>query len=108
MSAADLETRRLTFLEAFPPDRLPTLTVDDLMQFVHGDAPKTGLFYELEFGALGDGFGSIAGGSSLKFKVYRASDGTGYRKKQPGSNASMPCSDAEAETLDLFHKCRIV
>lgn len=93
-----LEQRRHAFLEKYPPDALSSLTGDALMRFVHGDRAKSGLFYDLEFGQPWNDFGSVAGGSALKFKVYRAGDGTGYKKKGPG-NVPVPCTNAEAEQM---------
>ena len=79
-------------------ERLAGRTGGDLMRLIHGDRPRSGLFYDLEFAEEYAPFGSIGGGSALKFKVYRAADGTGYRKKGPG-NVPIPCSDAEAERM---------
>jgi 5-methylcytosine-specific restriction protein B len=104
LSPEMIEAKRQAFLTKFPPSSLATLSGDALMAFFHegiGEGGKTtfngkkGLFYELEFGADAEPFGGIAGGSALKYKIYRAADGTGYRKKGQG-NVPVPCSDAEA------------
>jgi 5-methylcytosine-specific restriction protein B len=100
----EIERRRQAFVAAYPPDSLEGLAGAELMRFVHGDQPKTGLFYDLEFGEAGAGFGGVAGGSALKFGVYRAADGSGYRRRGAGA-APIPCSDVEAEvmTAEIVH-----
>src|SRR5205807_1856663 len=74
------------------------LSGTDLLRAVHGDGRRDGLFYDLEFAEAYAPFGNIGGGSALKFKVYVAGDGSGYRKKGP-RNLPVPCSEAEAERM---------
>lgn len=92
-----VERRRRRFLEEFAPKRLSELRGQDLLRFVHGDGSSKGLFYELEFGPLGDGLGSVAGGSSLKFKVWRGQDGQWKRK----GKGNYPVSTTEEDALEI-------
>jgi hypothetical protein len=96
----EVQWRRESFLAKYPPEALVNLSPPDLMRMVHGDEAERGLFYDLEFAEQFSVFGSIAGGSALKFKVYRAGDGSGYKRK--GLNAfPTSCSEAEAERLTV-------
>ena len=83
--ADEIERRRDRFLARYAPDLLAKLAGDALLAAVHGDGPRSGLFYDLEFAEQYATFGSIGGGSALKFKVYTAGDGSGYRKKGRGN-----------------------
>src|SRR5438067_1778662 len=94
----EIDRRRDLFLTRYPPELLVKLRGNDLLEAVHGDGPRTGLFYDLEFADLYAPFGNIGGGSALKFKVYRAGDGSGYKKKGRG-NVPVACSQAEAERM---------
>jgi len=104
----ELDRRRDTFLAKYSPDLLITLSGNELLEIVHGNEPRSGLFYDLEFADVYAPFGSISGGSALKFKVYKAADGSGYKKKGQ-SNVPVPCSDAEAvrmttDIVGMLHK----
>ena len=93
-SVEQIEGIRAKFLDRFGPQVLQAASGKDLLEIVHGDGFSKGMFYDLEFGNTADTFGSVAGGSSLKYKVYRAADGA-FRRKGAGSTP-VPCSETEA------------
>jgi 5-methylcytosine-specific restriction enzyme B len=108
LTPADIDQRRETFLAKYSIDHLVKLAGSDLLETVHGNGSCSGMFYDLEFADTYTTFGRIGGGSSLKFKVYAAGDGSGYKKKGQG-NVPVPCSDAEAarmtaEIVSMLHK----
>lgn len=62
------------FRERFGPDRLGALSGMELLDTMHLHGSKDSLVYWLEFKndeELPDAFGSIAGGSALKFGIYK-------------------------------------
>ena len=71
---AQLDQYFATFRARFGPDRLAALDGEPLLEAMHGQGGKDSLAYWLEFKnddefpAL---FGSIAGGSALKFGVFK-------------------------------------
>lgn len=93
----ELEKKREQFLSDFAPEKLKDLKGQELLYFFHGAEKRQGLFYQLEFGSVCEGFGSVAGGSALKFKVYRGEDGEWRLKGK--SNFSVLCSEAEATAM---------
>jgi 5-methylcytosine-specific restriction protein B len=86
---AQLEQYYSTFRERFGPQRLASLDGEALLETMHDHGNRDSLVYWLEFKndeefpAL---FGSIAGGSALKFGIYRRKETgmwtTGIPKKQ--------------------------
>ena len=52
--------RRDAFLAKSLPDLLVNLSGHQLLEAVHGDGPRTGLFYDLEFAELYTPFGKSA------------------------------------------------
>lgn len=90
----EIAAARADFLTRFSPDELSRLQGDALLTFFHGNGQHTGLFYELEFGKSAEPFGNVAGGSALKFKIYRGSDGL-WKKKGPG-NVPIVCTESDA------------
>ena len=93
-SLTAVEGVRTSFLERFGPERLRDAKGRDLLDIVHGDGVVKGMFYDLEFGGTAANYGGVAGGSALKFKVYRSTEGE-FRRKGIGA-APAPCSDQEA------------
>lgn len=98
LPASSVEDERLRLLSQFPPNRLATLRGRELLEFFHGQQPREGLFYNLEYG--GTNLGNIWGGSSLKFKVYRAENGE-WRMKGKG-NVPVPCSQEQAISITEY------
>lgn len=63
-----------TFRQRFGPDALKRLDGEELLNAVHAHGSRDSLVYWLEFkndDEFPDLFGSIAGGSALKFGIYR-------------------------------------
>ncbi|MCK4815713.1 AAA family ATPase, partial [bacterium] len=66
-----------TFRESFGPEILHTLDGQDLLEKMHAHGNQDSLVYWLEFKddeELPAVFGSIAGGSALKFGIYRSNE----------------------------------
>lgn len=84
-----LETYRTNFRRRFGPERLARLEGTELLIAVHEHGSHDSLVYWLEFKNDEDFaavFGSIAGGSALKFGIYRRKETgewmTGYAARQ--------------------------
>ena len=74
LSQSQLEECYRTFREKFGPDVLRALDGEALLNTVHDHSNRDSLVYWLEFkndDELPARFGSIAGGSALKFGIYR-------------------------------------
>jgi 5-methylcytosine-specific restriction enzyme B len=74
LSKAQLEGYYETFRKRFGPDQLKTLDGEALLEFMHAHGNHDSLVYWLEFKddeEFPARFGSIAGGSALKFGIYR-------------------------------------
>lgn len=78
---AQLEKHYATFRNRFGPDALKGLDGEALLEFIHGHGNKDSMVYWLEFKNDDEfdtkRFGSIAGGSALKFRVFRRKE-TGH------------------------------
>src|SRR4051812_36201205 len=77
LSAEQIRAKIENFRRRFAPERLQALHGAELLEAMHQHGNKDSLVYWLEF--KGDdefprAFGSIAGGSALKFGIYRRSD----------------------------------
>lgn len=90
-----------TFTQRFSPDHLRRLDGEALLMELHGRASHDALVYWLEF--KNDPtfetrlFGSIAGGSALKFGIYQRTDDQGwYVSAAGGPGAQRKVSLAEA------------
>lgn len=73
-SRSDLERCYATFRSRFGPEILKGLDGEALLDFVHNHGNTASLVYWLEFkndDEMPAIFGSIAGGSALKFGVYK-------------------------------------
>lgn len=92
------------FRSKFGPDVLQAMDGEALLNAMH-DTEKTSLVYWLEFkndDELPDWFGSIAGGSALKFGIYRRKD-TG--KWMSGSSQKQTILSTQ-EAIDMARKHR--
>lgn len=77
------------FRDRFGPDRLSRVNGEELLELIHNHSKKNSLVYWLEFkndDEFPAAFGSIAGGSALKFIIYRRKETgvwmTGHPTKQ--------------------------
>ena len=75
LNAEQLSACYATFREQFGPERLQALSGERLLTTMHAHGSQDSLVYWLEFRndeALPAAFGSIGGGSALKFGIYRS------------------------------------
>lgn len=75
LNAEQLSACYATFREQFGPERLQALSGERLLTAMHAHGSQDSLVYWLEFKndeALPAAFGSIGGGSALKFGIYRS------------------------------------
>lgn len=97
LSKAQLETYCATFRRRFGPEVLATLDGEALLTTMHEHGNRDSLVYWLEFKNddefPGLPFGSIAGGSALKFGLYKRNETgawmTGSPKKQVDRSQQM-------------------
>lgn len=98
-SEEQLATFYQTFQLKFAPEVLAGLEGEDLLNFMHDHGNKDSLVYWLEFkhDDVFDTkrFGSIAGGSALKFRIFRRKE-SGFWQVSDGSNRPKTISTDEA------------
>ena len=102
MTVAQIGEQLAKFRDRFGPPRLQALDGEALLQFMHGrqQGPEKCLMYWLEFkddeDFRGPRFGSIAGGSALKFGIFqRAADAT-WITGSPQDQIVLSVADASA------------
>ena len=82
------------FRERFPPDRLARLDGVELLEEMHGRTTKDSLVYWLEFKQDTTfetrRYGSISGGSALKFVVYQRADDNAWYSGSPRKMVELP------------------
>jgi hypothetical protein len=95
-----------TFRGRFGPEVLKGLDGEALLQLMHGRSNRDSLVYWLEF--KGDAefpeiFGSIAGGSALKFGLYFRNETTAPARSRPCRRPRVvhPCLQNEVSPFDL-------
>ncbi|WNG15840.1 AAA family ATPase [Cystobacter fuscus] len=104
-SRAQLEGFYALFRERFGPERLLQLDGDELLSLMHDHGRRDGLVYWLEFKddeefpAI---FGSIAGGSALKFGIYRRKETGAWMTGSPTNQREL--SQSEAVRLAQRHR----
>lgn len=85
------------FRQKFSPDRLSNIDGEELLDYMHNTSNRNSLVYWLEFKnddefpAL---FGSIAGGSSLKFGLYRRRETGQWTTGSPQNQRVLSISEA--------------
>jgi 5-methylcytosine-specific restriction protein B len=88
------------FRERFGPDRLKSLDGEALLNTMHAHGNQDSLVYWLEFKSDAEfptrQFGSIAGGSALKFGLYRNKDSGEWMAGHPTNQIILPLADAIA------------
>ena len=109
---SDVDTQRLLslFQERFGLQMLRGLTGEKLLQFMHGGS-KDSLAYWLEFKNDEEfdtrRFGSIAGGSALKFRLFQRK-ATGHWQAANSSNYPEDISLSRAVEMAESHKSQLV
>jgi 5-methylcytosine-specific restriction enzyme B len=87
-SREKLQEYYATFRAHFAPDRLRQLDGEELLNTMHAHGNRDSLVYWLEFKndeEFPEGFGSIAGGSALKFGIYRKKETGAWMTGHPSS-----------------------
>jgi 5-methylcytosine-specific restriction protein B len=110
LPAAEVERQLATFRDRFGPDRLAAWSGADLLERMHGRSNPDSLVYWLEFKSDDEldtrQFGSIAGGSALKYGLYKSNqDGTwriGASSAQEVISESRAAALAEAQRDELL------
>ena len=87
-----------TFRRRFSPDRLKNLDGEALLEEIHNHSNRDSLVYWLEFKNdeefPGMTFGSIAGGSALKFGIYRRKETGIWMKGSPQNQQELSIEEA--------------
>ncbi|WNG25356.1 AAA domain-containing protein [Cystobacter fuscus] len=108
-SRAQLEGFYALFRERFGPERLRQLDGDELLSLMHDHGRRDGLVYWLEFKddeefpAI---FGSIAGGSALKFGIYRRKETGAWMTGSPTNQREL--SQSEAVRIAQRHRDQLL
>ena len=87
------------FRQRFGPERLAGLAGTALLEAMHLHGSKDSLVYWLEFkndAELPDAFGSIAGGSALKFGIYRRKENGAWMAGPPLAQTELSLDQAVA------------
>src|SRR5690242_12902997 len=89
LSRAELQRNYNVFRREFGPEVLRSLEGEDSLERMHATGNRDSLSYWLEFKNddtfRGYSFGSISGGSALKFGVYRRAENGSWATKGAGS-----------------------
>ena len=86
-----------TFRSRFAPERLLKLEGEELLNTIHAHGNRDSLVYWLEFKndeEFPEGFGSIAGGSALKFGIYRRKETGVWTTGSPTDQKEISVEDA--------------
>ncbi len=97
------------FREKFGPDALMALDGEDLLNYMHNHSSHDSLVYWLEFKDDSEFpaiFGSIAGGSALKFGIYRRKETGKWMKGHPTKQVEL--SIDEAVSIAKMHREQLV
>jgi len=88
------------FRERFGPERLQSLDGETLLNTMHAHGSKDSLVYWLEFKSDAEfptrQFGSISGGSALKFGLYKNTDSGEWMAGHPTNQNTLSINDAVA------------
>lgn len=96
-SREKLQEYYATFRSHFAPDRLRQLDGEELLNTIHAHGNRDSLVYWLEFKndeEFPEGFGSIAGGSALKFGIYRKKETGAWMTGHPSSQKELSVDEA--------------
>lgn len=108
LSSEGLQRAYATFRQRFGPEILRGLSGEALLEVVKGNG-RDGLVYWLEFkddDEFPDHFGSIAGGSALKYVVYRRRETGAWTTGSP--QAQREISTAEAVIIATSHRDQLL
>jgi 5-methylcytosine-specific restriction protein B len=108
-SREKLQEYYATFRAHFAPERLRQLDGEELLNAIHAHGNRDSLVYWLEFKndeEFPEGFGSIAGGSALKFGIYRKKETGAWMTGHPSSQKEL--SIAEAIEIARTHRDQLV
>ncbi len=98
------------FRERFGPERLKSLDGEVLLNTMHAHGNQDSLVYWLEFKSDAEfptrQFGSIAGGSALKFGLYRSKDSGEWMAGHPSKQVAL--SLADAITIARKHRDQLI
>ena len=86
-----------TFRGRFAPEKLLQLDGEELLNTIHAHGNRDSLVYWLEFKndeEFPEGFGSIAGGSALKFGIYRRKETGAWTTGSPTDQKEISVADA--------------
>lgn len=108
---AQLKGYYATFRKRFGPAVLAGLDGEPLLEFMHDHSNRDSLVYWLEFKSDEEfdtkRFGSIAGGSALKFRVFRRKE-TGHWQAADQSNYPMDISVDDASGIAREHRDQLL
>ena len=100
LRTAELQAQIRTFQERFPADRLSRLQGEELLLDLHGRESKDSLVYWLEFkrddSFRTKTFGSISGGSAVKFGIWQAAQDQRWYVRDGKVNRALQLSEAIA------------
>ena len=98
------------FRERFGPERLKSLDGEVLLNTMHSHGNQDSLVYWLEFKSDAEfptrQFGSIAGGSALKFGLYRSKDSGEWMTGHPSNQVALSLDDAV--TIARKHRDQLI
>ena len=98
------------FRERFGPERLQSLDGETLLNTMHAHGSQDSLVYWLEFKSDAEfptrQFGSISGGSALKFGLYKSKDFGEWMAGHPSNQTTLPI--AEAIAIARKHRDQLV
>lgn len=97
LSRSQLATCYQTFRSRFGPNVLAKLDGEELLETMHAHGNKDSLVYWLEFKndeELPAKFGSIAGGSALKFGIFRSNETKAWMIGTPRDMREVPVAQA--------------
>lgn len=86
-----------TFRGRFAPEKLRQLDGEELLNIIHAHGNRDSLVYWLEFKndeEFPEFFGSIAGGSALKFGIYRRKETNTWMTGSPTDQKEISIDDA--------------
>ena len=108
-SREKLQEYYATFRNHFSPEKLLQLDGEELLNIIHAHGNRDSLVYWLEFKndeEFPEFFGSIAGGSALKFGIYRRKDTGAWMTGSP--TAQKEISLTEAVGIARSHRDQLV